>query len=82
MDGAVRPRSVRWGTEAQGTHCREGDAGHNVLLDGTMGDTQRSQTVSSKLQWIAMLAVKHPDRVFTSIAHLIDIDFLKKHGFA
>ena len=23
---------VRWGTEAQRTHCREGEAGHNVLL--------------------------------------------------
>ena len=25
--------SGRWGTEAQGTHCREGEAGHNVLVE-------------------------------------------------
>jgi len=33
----VRRASVpcRWGTDAQRTHCREGEAGHNVLLCGT-----------------------------------------------
>ena len=38
-----------------GTHCREGEAGHNVYLEGTMGDTPGSQTVSMKLQRIAHL---------------------------
>ena len=33
------PCPVRWGTKAQGTHCREGEAGHNVFLGGKMGDT-------------------------------------------
>ncbi len=47
----VRRASVpcRWGTDAQracpelveGTHCREGEAGHNVLLCGTTRGTQR-----------------------------------------
>ncbi|MGD0235484.1 MAG: group II intron reverse transcriptase/maturase [Syntrophorhabdales bacterium] len=37
-----------------------------------------SQTVSTKLQWIAERAVRDPKRVFTSLAHLIDIDFLKE----
>jgi RNA-directed DNA polymerase len=37
-----------------------------------------SQTVSAKLQWIAKAAVREPGRVFTSLAHLIDVDFLKE----
>jgi len=35
-------------------------------------------TVSSKLQWIAEQAVREPGRVFTTLAHLIDVDFLKE----
>jgi len=31
--------SGRWGTETQGTHFREGEAGHNVLFGGNTGDT-------------------------------------------
>ena len=37
-----------------------------------------SQTVSTKLQWIAEQAVRDPERVFTTLAHLIDVDFLKE----
>ena len=37
-----------------------------------------SQTVSTKLQWIAEQAVRDPKRVFTTLAHLIDIEFLKE----
>ncbi len=48
-----RSRAARWGSEAQATHCREGEAGHNVSLVGTMGDTQRSQTISTDNQGIA-----------------------------
>jgi len=36
-DGSKEPG--RWGTEAQGTHCREGKAGHNVFLEGKAGGT-------------------------------------------
>jgi RNA-directed DNA polymerase len=35
-------------------------------------------TVSTKLQWIAETAVREPGRVFTTLAYLIDIDFLKE----
>ncbi len=41
---------VRWGSEAQATHCREGEAGHNVLSKGTTGGTPRPQTVSPQLR--------------------------------
>jgi group II intron reverse transcriptase/maturase len=43
-----------------------------------MGDTLRSQTVSTKLQKIAQQARQHPDRVFTTLAHLMDVDFLRE----
>lgn len=33
-------------------------------------------TVSTKLQWIAETAAREPGRVFTTLAHLIDVDFL------
>ena len=41
-----------------------------------MGDTSRSQTVSTKLQKIAEQAKRYPEMVFTTLAHLIDVEFL------
>ena len=41
-----------------------------------MGETLSSQTVYSKLRKIGLQAYDHPDRVFTTLAHLIDVDFL------
>jgi len=43
-----------------------------------MGDTSRSQTISTKLQGIAEQAIGYPDMVFTTLVHLIDVDFLKE----
>lgn len=74
MDVTARPG--RWGTEAQGTRCREGETGHNAFLEGPMGDTQRSLTISTKLQRIANQAVRNPDMVFNNLSHLIDFEFL------
>jgi group II intron reverse transcriptase/maturase len=42
-----------------------------------MGDTQRSQTISTKLHQIAKQAREHPERIFTSLAHLVDVDLLR-----
>jgi hypothetical protein len=75
-DGLKRPGT--WGTETQGTHGREGKAGHDALLGRKTGETLSSPTVSTKLQRIAEQAVREPGRVFTTLAHLIDIDFLKE----
>lgn len=58
------------------THCSEGETGHNVLMEGITGDTLRSETVSSKLHRIAEQARRYPERVFTTLAHLMDVDFL------
>ena len=55
-----------------------GDAGHHVELDGKTGDTLRSPTVTPKLQRLAAQAAHDPDRVFTTLAHLIDPDFLRE----
>ena len=68
----------RRGTEAQGTRSREGEAGHNVLLEGKMGDTPRSPTISTRLQQIAQQASDHPTMVFTTLAHRIDGAFLRE----
>jgi RNA-directed DNA polymerase len=38
----------------------------------------RSPTVTPKLQRIAAQAARDPDRVFTTLAHLIDVDFLRE----
>ena len=43
-----------------------------------MGDTQRSQTVSTKLHQIAEQARDKPERVFTSLSHLMDVDLLRE----
>ncbi|MBW1715988.1 MAG: hypothetical protein JRJ77_09215 [Deltaproteobacteria bacterium] len=68
----------RWGSEAQATHLREGEAGYDVLLKGKMGDTSRSQTVSTRLQQIAKQAEDYPQMVFTTLAHYIDVDLLRE----
>jgi RNA-directed DNA polymerase len=41
-----------------------------------MGGTQRSQTMSPKLRQIAEQAKSCPDKVFTSLVHLMDVGFL------
>jgi RNA-directed DNA polymerase len=43
-----------------------------------MGDTLRSPTVTTKLQRLAEQAPRNPERVFTNLAHLIDVDFLRE----
>ena len=43
-----------------------------------MGDTQRSQTISSDLQRIAQQAADNPAMVFTALAHKIDVPFLRE----
>ncbi len=43
-----------------------------------MPETLSSRTISPKLQRIARLARKHPQWVFTTLAHLIDQDLLRE----
>jgi len=43
-----------------------------------MGDTPRSQTVSTQLQQIAEQAKRYPASAFTTLAHRIDVDWLRE----
>ena len=43
-----------------------------------MRDTQRSEIISTQLRQIAEQAIEHPDRVFTSLIHRMDVDFLRE----
>ena len=43
-----------------------------------MGDTLRSQTVLTKLQGIAEQAKGYPEMVFTTLVHLMDVNFLRE----
>jgi retron-type reverse transcriptase len=43
-----------------------------------MGDTSRSQTISTQLQRIAEQAEGYPEMVFTTLAHRMDVDFLRE----
>jgi RNA-directed DNA polymerase len=47
-------------------------------LNGKTGDTLRSPTVAPKLQRLAAQAARDPERVFTTLAPLIDADFLRE----
>jgi RNA-directed DNA polymerase len=48
------------------------------LLEGKMPGTSRLISVSTKLQRIAELARQTPPMVFTTLAHHIDVDFLRE----
>jgi group II intron reverse transcriptase/maturase len=43
-----------------------------------MGETSSSQTVSTRLRRIAEQAIRYPEMVFTTLAHHIDVDFLRE----
>ena len=43
-----------------------------------MGDTSRSPTIATQLQRIAEQAKGYPEMVFTTLAHLMDVDFLRE----
>jgi RNA-directed DNA polymerase len=47
-------------------------------LEGKMDETPGLATISTKLERIAKLAREAPDMAFTTLAHLIDIDWLRE----
>jgi RNA-directed DNA polymerase len=47
-------------------------------LEGKMAEPQTSVDVSTKLERVAKLAKEAPDMAFRSLAHLIDIDWLRE----
>jgi hypothetical protein len=66
------------GKSPQATRWREGRPGTVDLLEGKMAGTPSPITVSTKLQRIATLAREDPERVLTTLAHHIDVPFLRQ----
>jgi len=57
----------------EGRECRIMES-----LEGKMPETSSSANISTKLQRVATLARKAPGMVFTTLAHLIDVDFFRE----
>lgn len=61
---------------SQGTHGRAGEAGRHVCLEGPLGETPGSPTVSRKLQSIAEQAKRSPEMGCNNVLHWIDRECL------
>jgi hypothetical protein len=66
------------GEPTRGTPWREEECRGTESLEGKTMETSSSSTVSTKLQRIAELAREAPERVFSSLAYHIDVDFLRE----
>jgi RNA-directed DNA polymerase len=55
-----------------------GDAGHHVVRGRKTGETLKAPSVTPQLQRIAAQAARDPDRVCTTLASLLDEDFLRE----
>jgi RNA-directed DNA polymerase len=66
------------GEPTRGTPRREAKHRGTELLEGKITGTPISDTVSTRLQRIAELAREAPERAFLSLAHHIDLEFLKE----
>ena len=64
--------------EPKATHCREGEAGYNVFPEGTMGDTQRSQTISTDNRKIAKQNTQNPNARDSEVPILVGESSLAK----
>jgi RNA-directed DNA polymerase len=81
-DEAPAPQSKERRSETPNRRLRApvlyptGNAGQHVCLEGPLGETPGSPTVSMKLQRIAQQAKRYPEMVFNNVCHLIDREFL------
>jgi len=66
------------GKSPQTTRSREGGSRTLDPLEGKRAGRSSPTTVSTKLQKIAILAKEAPQRVLTTLAHHIDVDFLRE----
>ncbi len=67
--GEPKPKGTRW---------REGVSGNKKLQGGKMPETLSSVNISTRLEQIAKSARGNPKRVFTSIGHVIDYDWMQE----
>jgi hypothetical protein len=75
--GARSSRPGRGGPTGPGPHCRDGAAGPHGFLEGPLGATAGSPTVSMTLQRSAPQARLSPERVCHHVLHGIDRDVLR-----
>src|SRR5271165_878796 len=77
-ESECRSRSEDAGEPTRGTLPSKGRHRSTEPLEGTMGETLNSETISTKLERIAKLAKDAPDMAFRTLAHHIDIDWLRE----
>ncbi len=66
------------GNRPEGPRGGKGSTGATELLEGKTTETPISEAVSTRLHRIAELAREAPERAFLSLAHHIDVEFLKE----
>ena len=66
------------GEPTRGTPRSKGRHRDTELLEGKMTGTPSSDTISTKLEQIAKLAREAPDMAFKTLAHPMDIDWLRE----
>jgi group II intron reverse transcriptase/maturase len=73
LDGPMKQgnRPTRDPVEGRGRHDEE-------PIEGTMGEAPTSQTVSTKIERIAVRAKQTPPMVLRTLAHHIDVDWLRE----
>src|SRR5262249_2425110 len=71
-------RAMTPGNQPEGPGQAKGGAGISEPSEGTMGETPSSPTVSTKIERIAKLAREIPDRPLRTLAHHIDVDWLRE----
>ena len=77
-ESECRNRSEEAGEPTRGTPWSKGRHRITEPLEGTMTEPLTSENICTKLERIAKLAKEAPDRAFRSLAHYIDIDWLRE----
>src|SRR5580700_2734524 len=77
-ESECRSRTNDAGEPSRGTLPRKGRHRSTELLEGTMTKTPGFATISPKVQQVAELAKEAPGMAFTTLAHHIDLDWLKE----
>ncbi len=62
----------------EGTRRSKGRRRESEPIEGKMGETQSSPTVCTKLERIASIAKEKPGAALTTLAHHIDVDWLRE----
>src|SRR6202034_1759922 len=68
---------MKRGNRPKGPRGGKGLPGH-ASMEGTMTETPSSTSISTRLDRIATLAREAPDMALTTLAHHIDIDWLRE----